>query len=287
MEIKYDTPTLLYASIMDDTLKALESKFNINFFHFARRVKNMSPFSISTNRAWHLKYKEEYENNDTFMDSQKIQKYKHVYLWGSEEFRSKKEKMMHEERTKSFCIPPGISLIHENEDFIDTYSFSSSMIFQDRLNALLNQSNDLMLFGVDFSKKINPIVLEHFKKNTTKIDNKLVTPVFPKENLEKKDFQLSAYSNISERNNLPGIFTQRQMECIYCIAHGLSSTQAGKILNISKRTVESILNNAMLNTGCINRYQLIYLSTKYGLIMEENIPPFLKLKIEQEVNLYI
>jgi hypothetical protein len=98
MDVKYDTPTLLYASIMDETLKSLENGFRVNFFHFARRIKNTAPFSISTDRAWHLKYKQEYENNDTFMDAQKIKKYKNIYLWGSEGFKTKKEKMMHEER---------------------------------------------------------------------------------------------------------------------------------------------------------------------------------------------
>jgi DNA-binding CsgD family transcriptional regulator len=283
MDVKYDTPTLLYASIMDETLKLLENGFNVNFFHFARRLKNASPFSISTNRTWHLKYKEEYEHNDTFMDAQKIKKYKNIYLWGSEGFKTKKERMMHEERTKSFCIPPGISLINENENFIDTYSFSSSMIFQDRINILLNQSNELLKFGLDFSKKISPIVSEYIKKNSLCINNNLIQPVVPQEQVDKKDVNLSAFSNISDKINNHTLFTLRQIECIYCTAQGLSSAQSSTILNISKRTVEGILNSAMLKSGCANRYQLIYRSTKYGLIMDDMISPLIKLKIEQEL----
>lgn len=282
MDVKYDTPTLLYASIMDETLKSLENGFSVNFFHFARRIKNAAPFSISTDRAWHLKYKQEYENNDTFMDAQKIKKYKNIYLWGSEGFKTKKEKMMHEERTKSFCIPPGISLINESENFIDTFSFSSNMIFQDRINILLNQSNELLQFGVDFSKKINPIISDHVKKNSICINNKFVQPVFPQDHIDKKDFNLSACSNVSEQIHNHSLFTLRQIECIYCIAHGLTSAQTSTILSISKRTVESILNTAMMNAGCTNRYQLIYQSTKYGLIVEDMIAPSIKLKIAQE-----
>lgn len=282
MDVKYDTPTLLYSSIMDETLNSLEDGFNINFFHFARRIKNTTPFSISTNRTWHLKYKQEYENTDTFMDAQKIKKYKNIYLWGSEGFKTKKEQMMHEERTKSFCIPPGISLIHESENFIDTYSFSSSMIFQDRINILLNASNELMAFGTNFSKKINPIISDYVKKNSIYIKNKLVRPVFPQVYINKKNLTSSAYP--TDQTDNQSLFTQRQIECIYCIAHGLTSIQTSTILNISKRTVESILNTAMLNASCTNRYQLIYQSTKYGLIVEDMIPPSIKLKIEHELS---
>ncbi|MBA2657164.1 MAG: helix-turn-helix transcriptional regulator [Tatlockia sp.] len=78
------------------------------------------------------------------------------------------------------------------------------------------------------------------------------------------------------------IFSQRQRECIYCSAQGLSSQETGYILNISKRTVESILNNCMLKLGCRNRYELIYLSTKYGFIRDETISPTIKNLIEKE-----
>lgn len=283
MDIKYDTPTLLYASIMDETLKQLESRFSINFFHFARRFKDTLPFSISTNRTWHLKYKEEYEHNDTFMDDQKIKNYTNIYLWGSEGFKTKKEQMMHEERTKSFCIPPGVSLIRENKNFIDTYSFSSSMVFQDRINILLNQSNKLLEFGVDFANKINPIISRHIINNSICLNNKLIKPIFPQKHIDKEDKNLTDCSTTVDRINNRTLFSLRQIECIYSIAHGLSSAQTSEILNISKRTVDSILNVALLKSGCTNRCQLIYQSTKYGLINEDMISPGIKQKIEFEL----
>jgi DNA-binding CsgD family transcriptional regulator len=139
-------------------------------------------------------------------------------------------------------------------------------------------------FGVDFSKKINPIISDCVKKNLISVNNKLVQPVFPQEHIDKKDFNLSACSNVSDQIHNHSLFTLRQIECIYCIAHGLTSAQTSTVLNISKRTVESILNTAMLNAGCTNRYQLIYQSTKYGLIVDDMISPLIKLKIEQELH---
>lgn len=282
MDVKFDTPTLIYASKMNETLKLLEDRFSINFFHFARRFKDSMAFSISTNREWHLKYKEEYECVDTFMDIQKIKSYKNIYLWGSEGFKTKKEQKMHDERTQSFCIPPGISLMNETEHYADTYSFSTSMIFQDRINILLNEANELFQFGFNFSQSINPVISEYSKKNQLNIlHNKNIKPIIPS-NISniKKDFLLLNHPNISDQTSRSDIFTQRQIECIYCAAQGLSSVETGTILNISKRTVESILNNAMLKLGCINKYQLIHYSTKYGFIMDELIPQEIKNNIE-------
>jgi DNA-binding CsgD family transcriptional regulator len=65
------------------------------------------------------------------------------------------------------------------------------------------------------------------------------------------------------------IFTQRQIECIYCAAQGLNSNQTGMILQISKRTVESILEAAFLKPDCTNKYQLVHKATKYGFIVDE------------------
>lgn len=284
MEIKFDTPTLIYASKMDEVLLSLKDRFAINFFHFARRFKDSDTFSISTNKDWHLKYKEEYECVDTFMDSKKIKQYKNIYLWGSEGFNTKKEQKMHDERTKSFAIPPGISLMNETESYVDTYSFSTSLIFQDRINTLLNESNQLFQFGLEFSKNLNPIIKEYTKKNLLCINNIALKPIIPNKIIEINNaLQLTKQPNLSIQTAINDIFTQRQIECIYCAAQGLNSQQTGNVLNISKRTVESTLNGAMLKLNCVNKCQLIYCSTKYGLIKDELISQKIKNTINAEL----
>ncbi|MBX9702569.1 MAG: helix-turn-helix transcriptional regulator, partial [Silvanigrellaceae bacterium] len=191
--------------------------------------------------------------------------------------KNKKEEKMHDERSKSFAIPPGISLINEADSFIDTYSFSSSLIFQDRINILLNESNKLYKFGVDFSKNFNEIILEHTKKDILDIDNNSIKPIFPSK------MPVMSASSISRQYTDSKIFTKRQVECIYCAAQGLNSAQTGDLLNISKRTVESILNGAILKLGCVNKYQLIYQSTKYGLILDDLVSPKIKENIAIEI----
>lgn len=284
MDIKFDTPTLIYSSKRDEVLLTLKDRFTINFFHFARRFKDSEAFSISTNKDWHIKYKEEYECVDTFMDSKKIKQYKNIYLWGSEGFNTKKERKMHDERTKSFAIPPGISLMNETEHYVDTYSFSTSLIFQDRINVLLNESNSLYQFGLEFSKNLNPIITEYTKKNLLLINNMTIKPIIPNKIIEINNaLQLAKQPNLSNQTTIYDIFTQRQIECIYCAAQGLNSQQTGTVLNISKRTVESTLNGSMIKLNCINKNQLIYCSTKYGLIRDDLISQRIKNTINGEL----
>lgn len=279
MDIKFNTPTLLYASQMDETLKWLEDNFKINFFSFSRRFNDSIPFSISTNRVWHIKYKEEYESFDTFMDIEKIKKYKKIYVWDSKGFRNKKEQKMHDERTQAFSIPPGISLVNETDNYIDTYSFSTSMIFQDRVNILLNEFQQLFNFGIEFTKGISSIIKEYTKNNLIHVDRVSIRPITHKAISNVKNDPIYSDQSLIRDN----ILSDKQRVCIYCSAHGLSSEQTGKIIGISKRTVESILNNCILKFGCVNKYQLVYLSTKYGFIKDDLISPLIKNNIKVEI----
>jgi DNA-binding CsgD family transcriptional regulator len=284
MEIKFDTPTLVYASKMQTILHYLEHHFKINFFCFSRRFFSSPPFSISTNTAWHLRYKEEYEAVDSFMDIKRIQQYQTVYVWGAGGFQCKKEQQLHEERSQSFAIPPGVSLIHKTSDYIDSYSFSSSMIFNDRITTFLNAAKELQRFGLRFSHDISPMIAEFLKKNSYKLPSDKLACIELQQSFDANPQAtlLTAKGQFKGMGSPQDIFTHRQLACIYCAAQGLSTEQTGQLLQVSKRTVESILNTCILTIGSANKYQLIYLATKYGLLREDLIAPGLKKKIEFE-----
>ena len=151
------------------------------------------------------------------------------------------------------------------------------MIFNDRVNTLLNASEELYSFGIKFAKDLSPIISDFYKKNTLQINQEKIQPInsFSPFNIKHREFY--TYNNKADDIN---IFSLRQMECVFCSAQGLNSQQTGSILKISKRTVESILNECMIKIGSVNKYQLIYLSTKYGLIKDDLISPEIKKSIE-------
>ena len=157
-------------------------------------------------------------------------------------------------------------------------------IFQDRINVLLNESNSLYQFGLEFSKNLNPIITEYTKKNLLLINNMTIKPIIPNKIIEINNaLQLAKQPNLSNQTTIYDIFTQRQIECIYCAAQVLNSQQTGTVLNISKRTVESTLNGSMIKLNCINKNQLIYCSTKYGLIRDDLISQRIKNTINGEL----
>ena len=109
----------------------------------------------------------------------------------------------------------------------------------------------------------------------------VIKPIIPNKIIEINNaLQLTKQPNLTDQTTIHDIFTQRQIECIYCAAQGLNSQQTGNVLNISKRTVESTLSGAMIKLNCINRSQLIYCATKYGLIRDDLI----SLRIKNSIN---
>lgn len=60
--------------------------------------------------------------------------------------------------------------------------------------------------------------------------------------------------------------TDRELECLYCFATGKNSAETGNFLNISKRTVESHMQNIKTKVGINKTTALIYHATKQQLI---------------------
>ncbi len=69
-----------------------------------------------------------------------------------------------------------------------------------------------------------------------------------------KSKQLVYYIKASFENKL---FTRRESECLYYILRGKSASMIGKLLNISKRTVESHIENIKNKLVCDTKSQVI------------------------------
>lgn len=74
-------------------------------------------------------------------------------------------------------------------------------------------------------------------------------------NTENKDFKYGDF-----------IFSRRQAEVIAYLLRGYSAGNIGKILNISKRTVETHIINVKNQLGCQKKTEIIDQAFKYGFI---------------------
>lgn len=284
MDIPFDTYTLKYHHVMQKALNAL-SNYGIGFFQFARRFKNAPPFYIGSSLKWHIRYiQKEYYKIDSILSGEAIKKWSYIYIWDNN-FPNKKEQEMHEERTVLFGIPYGISLINRTQDFTDTYSFSVNSSRPNKINALLEIRQQLYDFAINFIRDNSSLIKEHYRKHVIPAYNIPLTP--PKNFSEKRNVHIvephiinSPIENILY-NYGKIMLTQRQIEYIYCVAQGLTNYEVSNVLNVSEKTVESMLIQCRIKLNCLNKCQMAYLSAKFKLIPEFKISPKIKEKIKR------
>jgi DNA-binding CsgD family transcriptional regulator len=62
--------------------------------------------------------------------------------------------------------------------------------------------------------------------------------------------------------------TSRQVEVLEVIARGLTNSQIGRVLNMSKYTVAQHIKEMLKKTGCINRTDLVNRAHENGMLKE-------------------
>jgi DNA-binding CsgD family transcriptional regulator len=64
--------------------------------------------------------------------------------------------------------------------------------------------------------------------------------------------------------------SSRELECLFLILRGKSARQAGEIMSLSKRTIESYIENIKNKFGCSTKVDLLVLAMSHGYM--NNIP---------------
>ncbi|MDQ2995229.1 MAG: LuxR C-terminal-related transcriptional regulator, partial [Pseudomonadota bacterium] len=65
--------------------------------------------------------------------------------------------------------------------------------------------------------------------------------------------------------------SDREMQCLQRIVRGLSAKEIGEELELSKRTVESYIDNIKAKLGCINKTELIVRAIKHKYVDIDSI----------------
>lgn len=91
-------------------------------------------------------------------------------------------------------------------------------------------------------------------------------------NIAKLDMKYQIKNNINQRSYYIGNslkdsgLTNREIECLFYAVRGKTASQIGKILSISKRTVETHINNIKSKLGCVTKSDLIDMAVTDNLI---------------------
>lgn len=84
------------------------------------------------------------------------------------------------------------------------------------------------------------------------------------------------FTGCAIESNYPEInLSERQMQCLYYLLRGKSASATAAILNLSKRTIETYIEEIKNKLGCINKSEIIELAITRGYI--DIIPKSIKL----------
>jgi len=168
---------------------------------------------------------------------------------------------------KLFSVSNGLSIAKPTNEYDDLYCFytvSCNNILNDFyinhldvLEQFINYFNDkaeLLIKRVSKNKLILPE--EYTKKAVIKTTD---TPAI----IENFLMEIGKHKSLS--NNPYGL-TFKELECLTWLCAGKSAAETGLILNRSKRTIETHINNMKIKLNCHKISSLIYTATAHGLV---------------------
>lgn len=146
------------------------------------------------------------------------------------------------------------SIIYPTENFYDIFCFGVDHSNPEAINYYFNHSLKFESFANACKKTLD----KYFIKNDFLIE--LPAYMYNDNNhlfsLGQK--QSKIYQQIKlDINGFPVDFTQREFECLQCLAQGNSAKQTAEKLAISTRTVESYLSSIRQKTFCRSKIELL------------------------------
>lgn len=179
-----------------------------------------------------------------------------------------KDNIIWQEGANEFGFGNGVSIFIKKKHYTDIFCFYSKKEHYEMNEFYISNIQLLKKFSNYFLEKAQPIIRQGIKEplpipkiyrsqqflkspeNQTQAAHDLLTIIDP------------AYQRILKSEKI----TQRESECIQQCAKGKSAQEAGKALCVSRRTVETHLNNAKLKLECANLSELIAIVMQYGLV---------------------
>jgi len=93
------------------------------------------------------------------------------------------------------------------------------------------------------------------------------TCVVPSQMPQQLSFTEHTDSHLLTIENGKTFLTKKEIECICWLIKGKSADETSKMLNVSRRTVETHLNNVKRKLNCYKMFQVGYLVGKYAYLL--------------------
>lgn len=207
------------------------SLLSIDGFIFMRRFSGGTFVDLSNQLEWSDNFLTRYLDGQ--IDLQHAQDHMcleaGLSLWSQNPSNS-----IYQEGRARWGFHSGISIAKEGPNWTDLFCFYSRKEHLEMDTAYLKNFQLLEKFNLLFLDKFHAIIKQGEK-------NPLVTPAVY---LQRENSSSNKDSFIKSLIKFPEPLSKRELECIYYIAKGNTASQVGKILHLSRRTVETHIQKA-------------------------------------------
>lgn len=241
----------------------LKNKFNLSFFLFVRDYKNGQRIWLTTHGEWTEYFYTEGLYKLSAFENPFIPYTPGYYLWstlpGQNVF----------DMARGFDIDHGITFVSDHAKHYDFFHLGATRDNPQVLNFYLNHRDALERFIAYFKDAAADLIKQ--------IEMNRMTVPFPKRSPQQNIAMPNPEINIDEflteierdryylkHDNEDVYLTRRESECLKWCLNGKSSDEIAIIMAISKRTVETHIDNVKEKLRCNKQFQLGYKLAKSG-----------------------
>ncbi len=256
--LKPNHPFLSLSLDLAELCKPLEL-FGIHHFTYLKQYSNGNKISLSNKPKW-------------------IEDYYHLNLYQSSLFENPEgyqsgfnvwfgdyDLEIYKHGKLYFNTMHSISISEPQADSCEFYLFATSPDNEKAIH-FLNNNRDILYHFILYLKDRGLTLFRAAEKNKIVLRNKqIVTAEIFKTNHQKLEEHKKLFFKktpirhfILEQEEYRGTkLSQREVDCIYHLLHKKTALETGELMNISRRTVESYIENIKIKLNCKDKAEII------------------------------
>jgi len=242
------------------------AKLNITYFSYIRNFNDGKQIYLANNQDW-VKYYYEHE----LFRSSLFEGHPDCYQSGYVLWPKNNPRPVFSDARDIFDSGDGITFVEKQRTYCDFYFFSGAVGNQSLTNTLINNLDLLQRFilyfqdstrkTIDLADKHKLSIPEHFKHMPLDdCDLMHLDYVLNRTQILRGDFIRSTVIKKINIKCLPyGIVTlsPKEISCALALLQGKNAQETAEKLSVSKRTVETHLENLKLKLNCYKKSQLV------------------------------
>lgn len=219
-------------------------ELGLDHFNYIHKDKKGEVTYLCSNQAWLEHYlKKSYPKIGAFEKKSELSQYNYI-LWNGLE----RDDPILIDSKEMIGVEYGVTIIKPEPDGFGFYNIGEKCSNSSIINKYVNNLDKYEKFVSEFQEKSGSIF---------DASKKLKIEINDEQNLKNKKLSGYQFGDIH--------FTERELQCISYLSLGKTAEEVSIILNISRRTVESHIENIKRKMNCFNQFRLGYLLGRMGI----------------------